>query len=139
MSCDVSVRSWDVQYPVDTGQELSVHKVFKRRPGRLLNVSCTFNLYTVSKRYILQRVYDVSKPSVSLRYQLRRLCDVLSWSVSLRYQFVRFYDVSNWSILFKHQWDVAKTFQIGPCLWLTSSDVAMTSHHGLRRPHLYET
>ena len=33
---------------VDTGQKLNVHKTFKRHPGRLLNVFCTFNLRPVS-------------------------------------------------------------------------------------------
>ena len=30
--------------PVDTGRKLNVDKTFRRRPGRLLNVLCTFNL-----------------------------------------------------------------------------------------------
>ena len=34
--------------PVDTGGKLNVHKTFRRRPGRLLNVLCTFNLPPVS-------------------------------------------------------------------------------------------
>ena len=34
--------------PVDTGRKLNVHKAFKRRPGCLLNVLCTFNLRPVS-------------------------------------------------------------------------------------------
>ena len=34
--------------PVDTGRKLSVHKTFRGRPGRLLNVLCTFNLRSVS-------------------------------------------------------------------------------------------
>ena len=34
--------------PVDTGRKLNVHKTFRRRPGRLLNVLCTFNLRHVS-------------------------------------------------------------------------------------------
>ena len=33
---------------VDTGHKLNVHKTFRRRPGRLLNVLCTFNLGPVS-------------------------------------------------------------------------------------------
>ena len=33
---------------VDPGRKLNVHKTFKRRPGRLLNVLCTFNLHPVS-------------------------------------------------------------------------------------------
>ena len=35
-------------YPVDTGRKLSVHKTFRRRLGRLLNVLRTFNLRPVS-------------------------------------------------------------------------------------------
>ena len=36
-------------FPLDTGLALNVHKSFKRRPGRLLNVLSTFNLPTVSR------------------------------------------------------------------------------------------
>ena len=36
--------------PVDTGRKLNVHKTFRRRLGRLLNVLCTFNLRPVSTR-----------------------------------------------------------------------------------------
>ena len=32
-------------FPVDTGRKLNVHKTFRRCPGRLLNVLCTFNLH----------------------------------------------------------------------------------------------
>ena len=35
-------------FPVDTGRKLNVHKTFRRRPGRLLNILCTFNLRPVS-------------------------------------------------------------------------------------------
>ena len=34
--------------PVDTGHNLNVHKTFRSRPGRPLNVLCTFNLRRVS-------------------------------------------------------------------------------------------
>ena len=34
--------------PVDTRRKLNVHKRFRRRPGRLLNVLYTFNLRPVS-------------------------------------------------------------------------------------------
>ena len=34
--------------PLDTGRKLNVHKTFRRRPGRLLNVLCMFNLCLVS-------------------------------------------------------------------------------------------
>ena len=33
---------------VDTGRKLKVHKTFRRRPGRLLKVLCTFNVCPVS-------------------------------------------------------------------------------------------
>ena len=35
-------------FPVDTGRKLNAHKTFIRRPGRLLNLLCTFNLRPVS-------------------------------------------------------------------------------------------
>ena len=38
----------DYYNPVDTGRKLNVQKTFRRRPGRLLNVFCTFNLSLVS-------------------------------------------------------------------------------------------
>ena len=34
--------------PVDTGRNLNVHKTFRRLPGRLLNVFCSFNLRPVT-------------------------------------------------------------------------------------------
>ena len=37
-----------IYFPVDTERKLNVHEKFRRRPGRLLNVSCTFNLLPVS-------------------------------------------------------------------------------------------
>ena len=33
--------------PIDTGRKLNVHKTFRRRPQRLLNVLCTFSLHPV--------------------------------------------------------------------------------------------
>ena len=35
-------------YPVDTERKLNLHKTFRRRPGRLLNALCTFNLRPVT-------------------------------------------------------------------------------------------
>ena len=40
--------------PGDTGRKLNVHKTFRRRPGRLLNVLCTFNLRPVCTRECFQ-------------------------------------------------------------------------------------
>ena len=42
--------------PVDTGRKLNVHKTFRRRPGRLLNVLCTFNLRPVSTGTVIIHV-----------------------------------------------------------------------------------
>ena len=39
-------------YPLDTGRKPNVRKVFRRRPGRLLNVLCRFNLYPVPSGYV---------------------------------------------------------------------------------------
>ena len=45
---------------MDTGRKLNVHKIFKRRPGRLLNVLYTFNLRPVSRRIETpKRVYTI--------------------------------------------------------------------------------
>ena len=35
-------------YPVNTGRKLNVHKTFRKRPGRLMNVLCTLNLRPAS-------------------------------------------------------------------------------------------
>ena len=39
-------------FPADTGRKLNVHKTFRRLPGRLLNVLCTFNLRLCAYRVI---------------------------------------------------------------------------------------
>ena len=41
-------------YPLDTGRKLNVHKTFRRRSGRVLNVLCTFNLRPVSRGWIVR-------------------------------------------------------------------------------------
>ena len=47
--CNKTLLNWNkLSYPVDTGRKLNVHKAFRRRPGRLLNVLCMFNLHPVS-------------------------------------------------------------------------------------------
>ena len=38
---------------LDTGRKWNLHKTFRRLPGRLLNVSCTFNLRPVSNGIIM--------------------------------------------------------------------------------------
>ena len=46
------IMLYQFSYAVDTERKLNVHKTFRRCPGRLLNVLCTFNLRPVSTRYI---------------------------------------------------------------------------------------
>ena len=41
-------KSGTSKSPVDTGRKLNVHKTFRRRPGRFLNVLFIFNLRLVS-------------------------------------------------------------------------------------------
>ena len=48
-SCQVS------KIPVDTGRKLNVYKTFRRCPGRLLNVLCTFTLRPVSTGMVAKR------------------------------------------------------------------------------------
>ena len=42
--------------PVDTRRKLNVHKTFRRRPGRLLNVLCTFNLRPASTGIVTNNI-----------------------------------------------------------------------------------
>ena len=59
--------------PVDTGLKLNVHKTFRSRPGRLLNVLCTFNLRPVStgeadlkKALLIKKAYTSSLAQFSV-------------------------------------------------------------------------
>ena len=45
---DLKMKRVKMNVPADTGRKLNVHKTLRRRPGRLLNVLCTFNLRPVS-------------------------------------------------------------------------------------------
>ena len=47
-NCNFAPLGKSNAFPVDTGRKLNVHKTFRRRPERLLNVLCTFNLRPVS-------------------------------------------------------------------------------------------
>ena len=44
---DKTFQFWD--NPLGAGRKLNVHETFRRRPGRLLKVLCTFNLHPVSR------------------------------------------------------------------------------------------
>ena len=44
----MNLKQQFVTFPVDTERKLNVHNAFRKCPGRLLNVLCTFNLRPVS-------------------------------------------------------------------------------------------
>ena len=46
--------------PVDRGRKLNVHKIFRRRPGPLLNVLCAFNLHHVSTGILVLKLKKIS-------------------------------------------------------------------------------
>ena len=45
---DLKMKRVKMNVSVETGRKLNVRKTLRRRPGRLLNVLCTFNLRPVS-------------------------------------------------------------------------------------------
>ena len=65
-------------FPVDTGRKLNVHKTFRRRPGRLLNVLCKFNLRPVSTGFEtcfclkkISRYYSWTKYSTAINRNIQ--------------------------------------------------------------------
>ena len=78
----------DQYVPVDTGRKWNVHQTFRRRPGRLLNVLCTFSLRPVSTGL-----------AVFLKYsQITENCETLSIFEIL------FFDISKINELFLILW-----------------------------------
>ena len=51
---------------VDTGRKLNAHKTFRRLPGRLLNVLCTFNLRPASIGKHYRVTANLSRKVISL-------------------------------------------------------------------------
>ena len=49
-------NSFTTNFTLNTGLKLNVHNIFRRRPRRFLNVSCTFILRPVSAGWSIQRV-----------------------------------------------------------------------------------
>ena len=66
--------------PEDTGRKLNVHKTFRRCPGRLPNVLCTFNLRPVStgtRAFFLSNAF-LTQPQCYLTFSLIELQMLLS-------------------------------------------------------------
>ena len=59
-----------INIPVDTGRKLNLHKTFRRRPGRLLNVLCTFHLHPVSTGSLINEIAKSKKKTIH-RYLTR--------------------------------------------------------------------
>ena len=57
----IYVNVYLINSPVSTGHTLNVHKSFRRRPGRLLNVLSTFNFCPVSTGSIVPSAQHVLK------------------------------------------------------------------------------
>ena len=56
-----------IKFPVETGCKLNVNKTFRRRPGRLRNVLCTFNLRPVSMGLLCTPFWTTRKTRVSTK------------------------------------------------------------------------
>ena len=50
--------SWP--YPLDTGRKLNVHKTFRGRAGRFMNVLCMLNLHYVPRGQKIQLNFHLS-------------------------------------------------------------------------------
>ena len=64
-------------HPLDTRRKLNVDKMFRRRPGRLVNLLFTFNLGPVSRgsssNMLSNRQFALSYESISMRKSLKLL------------------------------------------------------------------
>ena len=78
-SCEF-LESFKNTFPLDTGPKLNVHKTFRRRPGRLLNVLCTFNLRPVSSVFFAEQLQATA---FLLRLLLPQQYCIFSYSLSV--------------------------------------------------------
>ena len=53
---------------MDTGRKLNVQKTYRRRPGSLLNVLCTFNLRPVSTENLLSLGGYITRAVLQIRF-----------------------------------------------------------------------
>ena len=73
----------DFTCPIDTGCKLDVHKTFRRRPGRPLNVLCTFNLHSVSTGWLIVQSTTIEEfIEAAIYFSLKMLCLIFTkqWS-----------------------------------------------------------
>ena len=63
--------------PVDTGRKLNVHNTFRRRPGRLLNVVCTFSSRPLSTGMGISMGYPKTRCWQKQKWQTRKVRDRL--------------------------------------------------------------
>ena len=80
-----SLKNQHVANPLDTGRTLNIHETFRRGPGSLLNVLCTFNLRLVLRRNISWNVCKTFRRSpgsllnVLCTYNLRPMFRRNTW------------------------------------------------------------
>ena len=134
--------------PVDTGRKVNVHKTFRRYPGSLLNVLCTFILRPVSAGTEIiyrDKASKLIKLNTNIIYHLRLVCtlslrasnknlfDQLSDKLKILHYMVHFpRAVSlNWSLWLKLLWIDLSTSQ-GLGLTLCLLRVSLHSHWPLK-------
>ena len=83
------------QLPRRQRRKFNVHKTFRRRPGRVLNVLCTFSLRPVSLGYIAESYFLVKYCAIffnssgnSLRNNVIKVLDKIKvdiWQLNYKY------------------------------------------------------
>ena len=84
--CRFTLLNLFVHSPVDTGRKLNVHKTFRRLPGRLLNVVCTFNLRLLSTGSYVLLLIDLF--SVLFRHLQNCVCFSLTQVQERKYNLI---------------------------------------------------
>ena len=90
---NIIINVWLTEYfiktytPVDTGRKLNVHKTFRSRPGRLLNVLCTFSLLPVSTGTFHNIISKIDQGWIKLVNCLLSSTSVFHWQFFMTYIF----------------------------------------------------
>ena len=72
---------------LDTRRKLNAHKTIRRRPGCLLNVLCTFNLYPAPAR-----LFSWHLLTVILTYTF---CSIVDWQSCIKFMGYLLFNVFN--------------------------------------------
>ena len=71
---------------MDTGRKLNVHKTFRRRPERLMNVLCMLNLHPVLRRILVKIVRELKLLTILAKigrksWKITILCRKAKWKL----------------------------------------------------------